>query len=160
MKKLSLNLGLSALLLLTCVSVAGCSNEDMDEKDVPLTVNDLPTTAQNFLTQFFPNINATNVELEEIGTTFIYEVDLSDGTEIVFNKDGDWQQVDAADGKTIPTGFLLEGIIDYVNDNYSGIGINEINRSGEGYIVELNTADEITLTFNMMGEYTGTISNY
>lgn len=160
MKKLSFSLSLLLILVVSGFTFTSCSNDDDDMNETTITVKDLPQTAQNFLNDYFPNIPVTTVEMEAIGTTVIYEVDLSDGTEIVFNSDGIWQQVDAPDGKTIPTGFILPGIMDYVNDNYQGYGINEINRSGEGYIVEINSSDEVTLTFNSIGEYTGMISDY
>lgn len=160
MKKLSLNYCLAIILFLTGFALTSCSNDDDPTEDTVITVKDLPQKAQDFLSQYFPNISATSVEKEQIGNTFIYEIDLANNTEIVFNSDGEWQQVDAASGMTIPTGFILSEIVNYVNENYPDYGINEINKSGEGYIVEINTSDEVTLTFNMMGEYTGTISNY
>lgn len=160
MKKLSLNLSFAALLLLSGFAFASCSSDDDDMNETTISAKDLPQKAQDFLSEYFPNVMVGTVEMESVATTVIYEVDLADGTDIVFNYDGDWQQVEAPDGKTIPTGFIMEEIVTYVNDNYQGFGINEINHSGEGYIVEINSADEVTLTFNELGEYTGTISNY
>lgn len=160
MKRLSLTLSFVALLILSSFAFSSCSEDDDDMNETTIGVKDLPQKAQDFLSEYFPNVMVGTVEMESIATTVIYEVDLADGTDIVFNYEGVWQQVDAADGKTIPTGFILEDIVTYVNDNYQGFGINEINKSGEGYIVEINSADEVTLTFNSMGEFTGMISDY
>ncbi len=68
---------------------------------------------------------------------------LSNGTEIEFDKDGEWIDVDAANGKTLPSGFYPVEIDNYLAENFAGQGISEITKVKRGYEVELITTTEI-----------------
>lgn len=80
-----------------------------------------------------------------------YEVTLSDGTVIDFDKSGEWKDVDAAMGQSLPTGFYPAAIDNYIAANYAGAGINEISKERRGYDVELVTGQD--LVFNAQGEF-------
>lgn len=132
------------------VAVIGCMMLwSCDDKDEPISDNALPSQAKTFIQQYFPSatIVSANKDKDE------YEVVLSEGTRIDFNKSGEWTDVNAAIGKTIPSGFYPEEIDTYVAANFEGIGINEISKEKRGYDVELVTGTD--LLFNYDGAFIG-----
>ena len=153
---------LSGVLLCGAFIPLVSCDDDHDEVETIITVDNLPDAAKTFLSTFFYGVDVQKIEKETVGTVIIYEVDLVNGYEVVFNSDGDWIEVDAPEGKTIPSGIAPEVIENYLNTNYSGYGINEINKTGMGYNIELTNGQGgpgITLNFNEAGEVIGTPNN-
>lgn len=126
------------VLALLGLSVAACD----DDKDDSIDPEKLPSQVTAFISAYFPSesIVSTRKDNNE------YEVTLSDGTEIEFNKEGQWTDVDAVAGNTIPSGFYPEAIDTYVATNYSATGINEISKELYGYDVELVTGKDLSFT--------------
>lgn len=154
MKKNYLKLLLASFLLIGGSSfMYSCSDKD-DDIEYTIQFKDLPSEAQTFITTYFPNANTSKIEKQTIGSAIMYEVDLSNGYEIEFDSMGVWQEVDAPDRMTIPSGIAPSAIEEYVNTNYQNYGINEINKVGDGYNVEINGG--LRLTFNAAYECTGT----
>ncbi|MDE5595885.1 MAG: PepSY-like domain-containing protein [Muribaculaceae bacterium] len=124
--------------------VWSCSDDDNDDS---LAVNMLPDQAKEFVAQYFPSsaIIAAKTDGNE------YDVMLSDGTKIEFDKSGEWKDVDAARGATVPSGFYPETIDTYVAANYEGKGINEISKETGGYDVEL--VNGVDLKFDSAGQF-------
>ncbi len=135
------------LLLIAVLGVAltSCDND----KDEPISSSQLPSKATEFITQFFPSEKIYSSQKDKDK----YEVTLSNGTEIEFNKDGEWIDVDAADGMTIPSGFYPVEIDNYLSQYFEGQGINEITKVKRGYEVELITNTEIL--FDLDGSFIG-----
>lgn len=115
-----------------------------DDKDEPISSDSLPTQAKTFLQQYYPAATVVSTTKDKDD----YEVILSEGTRIDFNKAGEWTDVDAAIGKTIPSGFYPAGIDTYVSTNFQGIGINEISKETRGYDVELVTGTELMFSYD------------
>ena len=67
-----------------------------DDKIIP--VEQLPASAKTFVKKYFPQatIEYATKDTEFMGAT--YEVRLSDGTEVDFDKKGNWDNVDKATG--------------------------------------------------------------
>lgn len=146
-----------AVLLFSTVIYSSCS-DDNNEPENTIPASDLPQDAKNFLNQYFHSYEIIKVEKATRDNITIFEVDLQEGYEVVFNQAGDWLEVEAPENMTIPTGFIMPEIIQYVTDNYPDYGINEINKTGEGYNLELVTG--LDLYFNMAGECTGVGDTY
>lgn len=134
------------LLLVAVLGFAtwSCSDDDNNES---LAVNMLPDQAKDFVAKYFPStaIVAAKTDGNE------YDVLLSDGTKIDFDKTGEWTDVDAPRGVTLPSGFYPEAIDTYVAANYEGNGINEISKETGGYDVELVSG--IDLKFDSNGQF-------
>ncbi|MCH5229036.1 MAG: PepSY-like domain-containing protein [Muribaculaceae bacterium] len=131
------------------LTFASCS----DDKDEPIDFNQLPTISQNFIKTYFTNVEIVNIIYEKDKNNHEYEVDLENGFELTFNKEGDWTDVNAPNGQTIPDGIAPESIANYVSENYPDYGINEISKEKNGYDVELTNG--LDLNFNLQGEFTG-----
>lgn len=86
-----------------------------------------------------------------LGKITEYEVILNDGSEITFDKNGNWNDVDVPRGKEVPSGFIPKGVRDYVNKNHSGQKIESIDKEGKGYDVELSNG--IEMKFDKEGKF-------
>ena len=155
MKKSYLLLLAVPLLLFSSVGMSSCSDDDQNEIENVITINDLPSAARTFLNKYFNGYSIVKIEKDIEEDITIYQVNLQDGYEITFNADGDWTQVEAPYGKTIPTGFIPEQVMATLQQRFQGYGINEINSTGQGYKVELSDNQggaSIDVFFDMSGE--------
>ncbi len=64
------------------------------------SVDHLPKSARDFLAKHFKNSVVTRV-MEEYADDRGYEVSLNDGTDIEFDQNGEWTEVDAGNGLVI-----------------------------------------------------------
>lgn len=155
-------IGAILLLLIGSTSFVSCS-DDGDEMESVGSYNDLPSAAKTFLNEYFNGYTVLKVEKDTSGDYTMYDVELQGGYEVMFNNAGDWQQVEAPDGKTIPDGIVPEAVQQTLNQQYPAYGVNEINKTGEGYNVELTNMQggtSIELFFNMSGEIVGEGDTY
>lgn len=131
-------------------SLASCDKHD----DQPISPNALPTAAQQFVKQYYADATIIYVEKDKDHYDGEYDVTLSNATEITFDRQGNWVDVDAPKGQTIPDGIAPATIASYVTTNYTApIGINEISKERFGYEVELTTG--LDLRFDANGTYLG-----
>lgn len=140
-----------ALVLLISASVVSCDDKDELKR---IDFENLPATARAFVTKFYNAVEVMRVtkEVDHDGTE--YDVYLSDGTQIEFDANGDWTDIDAPFGKSLPEGIVPEAIVSFVDYKYPGTGINEISRRNSGYSIELLNGFE--LYFDSEGRYVGT----
>lgn len=135
-------------MLLACVAATAmwsCS----DDKDEPVSSNELPAVAKTFLNTYYPSVKVVSTQKDKDE----YDVTLANGHSVDFNKNGEWTDVDAPAGETVPTGFYPSAIDTYINESAGGYGINEISREGSGFEVELVTG--LDLLFNNDGAFIG-----
>ena len=158
MKKTYFRLLVGAFIILGSFSFVSCKDEEPTEIESVITVNDLPSAAQSFLKKYFSDYSVVKVEKDIEDNITIYDVTLQDGYVINFNSTGEWTQVEAPYGKTIPTGFIPQQVMATLDQRFPGYGINEINTTGQGYKVELSDNQggaSIDVFFDMSGEITG-----
>lgn len=134
---------------LFAVMVWSCSSDD----DTPISETELPSNAKNFIAMYFPQDKITKVERDGSNALAEYDVRFASGYEVEFNSAGDWVDVDAPMGQTIPTGIAPLAIESYVSLNYPTNGINEISTEINGYEVELVSGLE--LLFDLQGNFIG-----
>lgn len=139
---------LLSLLLISVMGLgfASCSDDD----DEVIAGSELPSEAKAFVSEYFPSASIVSARKDKNE----YEVTLSEGTRIEFDKKGVWQDVDAALGKTVPSGFYPASIDEYISATTEGIGINEISKEKRGYDVELTGGIE------MLFDYDGQFISY
>ncbi|MDE6270403.1 MAG: PepSY-like domain-containing protein [Muribaculaceae bacterium] len=136
-----------ALVLILGVSAFTACSED-DNLVVPA---DLPQAAQTFMERYFSGTEVLSVKKEGKHSDTEYTVKLRNGYEVEFDATGNWTDVDAPAGKTIPDGIAPNPIANYVAEEYPGMGINEISRDYKGYDVELVTG--LDLEFDIEGNF-------
>ena len=136
MKKLLLLIAL--VLGINAMAYAG-DTYSRDEKVLPKAA--LVTIANNFKAK----VSLIKIE-KTLGITTEYEVILSDGSEISFDREGNWLNVEVAESKSVPSGFILSGINDYVNKNHPKTRIVGIERDGNNFDIDLSDGLEMEFT--------------
>ncbi len=129
MKKTLKLLPLLLVALLSC-TLFSCSDDDNDSS---ISENDLPTVSKSFLDTYYPGVKVIKVTKDKSE----YDVSLVNGHSVDFNLAGNWTDVDAPAGQTIPSGFYPSAIDTYVSSIPTALGINEISKlANGGYEVE------------------------
>lgn len=138
-------LGILLFFTITFVSVS-C------EKEKIVGLDDLPATGATFLKEHFNNVAILSVTKEKEGLSGTeYKALLDNRTEVTFDKNGNWKEVDAADNIAIRTTFILPAIVNYVNTNYPNADFNSIERENGNFDVELTNG--LDLVFNKQGDF-------
>lgn len=136
MKKILSLLLLSIVASVTAIIYAG----------TPIKQSDLPKTAKTFLAKNFPGDEIRKAEKEQGRRGMEYEVALKSGAEIDFRENGDWKDIKAARGNSVPAALIPTAISKYVAANYRGQKIVEISRKRGGYEIQLSNGTELKLT--------------
>jgi hypothetical protein len=128
-----------AFFLLTCIlalTVVSCEKQIVYDK--------LPQKAKLFLSNYFPDSQVLSIEKNGHS----YDVILTDGTDLEFNKSGEWTEVDCQT-RPVPVGIAPAAIQSYVMTNFPEAFIVKIKIERKNYEVELN--NDIELTFDKNG---------
>ena len=120
--------------------------------DMVIPVGQLPEAAKTFVKKNFPNtaISYVTKEMEFMGAT--YEARLADGTEIDFDKKGNWDKVDCQ-LKAVPAALIPAEISQFVKTNHPDAIIVKIDKERYGYDIELS--NDLELKFNKKGQLIG-----
>lgn len=118
--------------------------------DRPIKVEQLPEKAQKFLTTYWNDVKVVKAEMDKDGLEVTYDVYLENNTKIEFDKRGEWKEIKSPMTE-IPKGVIMQNILDYVANNYSGSRIEKIKREHHHYEVELT--NDMELKFNKKGEF-------
>lgn len=139
------------LFMLVGLGLASC-----DKDDGLVNTDNLPAAAKSFLSTYYPGVKILYAEKDYDDGHKEYEVDLTNGHSVTFNKDGEWLDVDAPQGQTIPAGIAPEKIVNFIATDFNGVGINEISRNFRGHIgYEVELVNGVDLNFNIDGDYIG-----
>ncbi|MBO4581737.1 MAG: PepSY-like domain-containing protein [Bacteroidales bacterium] len=114
--------------------------------DRPVTFNDLPQKAQQFINTHFKNIGVLSAKFDDGN----YEVILKNGTEIEFSRQGEWKDVDCHT-TAVPSAIIPAAIRDYVKAQFPDNIIVKIERDYNGYDIELD--NDLDLKFDKNGNY-------
>ena len=133
-------LALTALFVST--TLLSCSEKN-------LTPDQLPDAAQAFIKEHFPESTIFSVKKDTEISGITYEVKLKDGTEIDFNKQGEWIKVDCRNA-AVPGAIVPALIAEYVQTNFPDEIIVEIDKEPFGYEIELGNS--LDLRFDSDGQ--------
>ena len=136
-----------ALAMFSAVLLWSCS----DDKDEPVAVTTLPEAAQTFLSSHYAGVKEQSAVRDKDDHNVEYDVRLANGHEVTFDAEGNWTDVDAPTGQTVPDGLVPEAVALYIATNYPSEGINEISRSAAGYEVDLTNG--VDLVFDSFGNF-------
>ncbi|MDR0961055.1 MAG: PepSY-like domain-containing protein [Mediterranea sp.] len=120
--------------------------------DKPITKEQLPKRAQEFLNAHFADKQITHVIQDDDLVLPDYDVYFAEGIEVSFHNNGDWDSVDG-NRQAIPTKFILPAIVTYVQTTYPGMYITEIDKDRRKFDVHLSNGLE--LVFNKKGAILG-----
>ena len=111
----------------------------------------LPKAAQTTIANNFKaKVSVVKID-KDFGRISEYETILTDGTEISFDRDGNWENVEVNNMHSVPAGFIPKEIRAYVNSNHKGMRIVGIDKERSGYDVELSNG--IEMKFDKTGKF-------
>lgn len=111
----------------------------------------LPQAAQTTISNNFKaKVSVVKID-KDFGRISDYEVILTDGTEISFDRDGNWENVEVNVTKSVPSGFVPAAISNFVKKNQHGERIIGIERDKKGYEVELSNG--VDIKFDKAGNF-------
>lgn len=136
-----------SILVLALVAVQFAIAGEVITRDA----NQLPLNARNFINQYFskPQISRIKIDTNVLGSKK-YEVLLTDRTEIDFDSNGNWTEVDCKKA-AVPGALVPVSVKEYVKTNFPREIITKIDRGGSGMEVEL--ANDYSLKFNSKGKF-------
>ena len=138
-------------LILFIVALAGCLGAQAKDEYVR-DVNYLPQTAKTFINQHFKGGDISVIKLDKtLGKVTEYEVIMQDGTEISFDRNGNWDNVEMPIKKSVPKAIVPAEIASYVAKNYPNQRIVSIDKERSGYEIELQNG--VDLKFNKAGQF-------
>ena len=108
-------------------------------------------TARNFINQYFSKPQVSHIKIEtNILQSKKYEVLLTDRTEIDFDSNGNWTEVDCKK-VAVPGALIPVSVKEYVKTNFPQEIITKIERGRNGVEVELG--NDYSLKFNNKGKF-------
>ncbi len=102
----------------------------------------LPAEALQFLNDNFTENPVAMVEKDINYFSIDYNVKLSDGAEIHFDKKGNWKKVDCKH-QTVPVCVIPNDIADFVSTNISDASIVKIQKKHKAFNVRLSNGEEM-----------------
>ena len=108
----------------------------------------LPAAAKTFIQKTFPGQTVSYAKIDFDGRKK-YEVRLSNGTEVEFDKNGNWDKVDC-NYSAVPASLVPATIANYVKTHFAGAKVVKIDKERHGYDVELS--NDLELKFNKQGQ--------
>lgn len=127
------------LLLFSCTVFA--------DNDKPITFEQLPATAREFIKTYFPSekIAFAKMENEMLGTS--YDVTFTTSTNLEFDGNGEWTEVDCRYSE-VPAGIIPAQILAKIKELYPDNQIIAIDRDKRDYEVKLNNNLELKFSLN------------
>ncbi|MCR5133357.1 MAG: PepSY-like domain-containing protein [Bacteroidales bacterium] len=133
------------LILTTILAITGI----ISCKDSIITADRLPDAARSFINEYFAENTISYIKKDRGLANISYEVVLQDGTEIEFDKSGNWDSIDCK-RNAVPAGLVPDAISEYVQVNFPGQLIVKIDREAFGYEIELSS--DLELKFDKNGK--------
>ena len=130
---------LLTLIVCVCLGIGLATARDHSTRNV----KELPAQAQAMLANNFGKVGVNHIKIDRkaFGGSE-YDVILNDGTEIEFDGDGQWKEIDCG-ASAVPNGLILKPISQYVGKNFPGSKIVKIERNRNDYDVELSSGIEL-----------------
>lgn len=138
-------------LLLSLLAIFAVVGTAVGRDRVTRDVNDLPKDAQIMLSRYFPKADVSHIKIDKhvFGGTD-YDVILVNGTEVEFDSDGKWTEIDCGH-TSVPDALVLKPIRDYVSKNFKGLDIVKVKIERSKYEIELS--NDLDLEFDRSGRF-------
>ena len=120
-----------------------------DNDKVTNNINELPQVSRTFLNNQFDGNKVSHIKIDkDLFLVDSYDVILTDGTSVEFNRDGEWKEVKSFQ-QNIPDTLIPAEIRQYVSQNYPGQKIMTVERGKRKVSVDL--ANGLELKFDLNG---------
>lgn len=113
----------------------------------------LPQAAKEFIEAHFSDLSIREVKNKNSPITngTVFEVTLSNETELDFDKDGEWRELSAEDDEVLPMTVLPDSIRRYLDQHYAGVALQSVDKELDGYAIELQT--DVDILFDLNGKF-------
>lgn len=128
-------------------TVFGASAKDNYSHDPSILPQAAITTISD---NFKAEISVIKID-KDFGRVSDYEVILTDGTEIKFDRNGNWEDVECSNNKSVPASFIPKVISEFVSNNQPNTHIVGIEKGHSGYEIALSNG--IEAKFNKNGAF-------
>lgn len=132
------------------IAIAGIITFASCDFDHPVSFSKLPVEAQQFIGKYFSGDEVIRVEQELEILGIEYDVLLKSGTDLKFNKAGEWMSIDC-NRFEIPQGIIPSQIDNYIKKNYQNAFVVKIEKDILGYEVSLSSYLELLFSYD--GEF-------
>ncbi len=132
------------LISILVVSIFSIFSMALLADERPSSYNALPAAAKKFLSQYFKNIDVAYVEEDRDS----FDVKLSNGIEVEFKKNGEWEKVESNYKKAIPTGFIPKAVLNSIKKQYPNASIIKIEKDWGGFDIDLDNRMELKVNNN------------
>lgn len=137
------------LLLVAVIIAIGATASA--QQVTPISINDLPAQAKEFVDAHFKGTKVVQVEKEAlVGILKSYKVIFENGVKVEFTKKGDWKEIESRTGK-LPNSVVPEKIRKHITSEFPKAVILEIEKKNKGYDVEISNG--LTLQFALNGDF-------
>ncbi len=134
---------IAALVCMMMQSVSSFANDRI------INSAQLPADAKTFIQKTFPGQTIAYAELDKEFLSTTYEVHLSNGAEVSFDKAGNWDKVEC-NCSAVPQQLVPTAIANYVKTHYPKTSVVKIDKERYGFDVELS--NNLELKFNSKGQ--------
>lgn len=132
------------LMMVMLISMFPLSAREKYSHDVSV----LPTAAQTTIKNNF-KAEVSHIKIDkDFGHVSEYDVVLTDGSEITFDKAGNWKDVEVRGTASVPNAFIPAAISTYVKQTQKNVTITGIEKKKSGYEVELSNGVEMKFDSN------------
>ena len=119
------------------------------DDDKPVTIDQLPTKAKSFITEYFSNEKVALAKEEKDFWNSTFEVIFVNGNKLEFDNKGNWTEVNckysSVPGKVVPS-----AIMSYIKKNYPDCKVLTIEI--EKNRTEVKLSNRVEVTFNKNNE--------
>lgn len=134
-------------LIVLIFGISSVTARDTYSHDISI----LPVAAQTMVKDNFKSkVNHIKID-KEWGKVSEYDVVLMDGTEISFDHNGNWKDIEVSIKSSVPQRFVPAAITTYVKQNHKKAHIIGIEKKKSGYEVELSNG--IEMKFSSDGKF-------
>ncbi len=155
---------LAGVLILFLV-FQSCSDDDATQEpdlnavafsaDTHVETSSLLQIILTYISENYPGLTIIEAEVEDNSN---FEIELSDGTELIFNSEGRFLGVDndenEFDDEEIDPANLPQNILDFISKYFPGVGIEEAERENNGNF-EVELENDVELIFDGNGNFLG-----
>lgn len=115
---------------------------EANAQKTPITISELPQAASSFIKQHYGTSEVSSIIRDKEMFSTDYEVVLSNGVEIEFDKKGHWKEIDA-NTHEIHSSLLLPETKSYLAKHFPGQKVVKIERGLNLIEVELSSGTDI-----------------
>ena len=117
------------------------------DNDKPISISQLPTTAQQVIKKHFGKKKVALAKQESGLFEKSYDVVFNNGEKVEFDRKGNWTEINCK-LSSVPTALVPAKITQYVKSTYPGAKILEIEKDDSQYEVKLSNMLEVTFNRN------------